>query len=105
VTLVQACTFAEFVEILKEVAGLTATEKRLWDFSQIDATLSSPQIEMLAELSRCSFPGPGMIAIVAGNSLIFGLGRMFEAYRDDGTGTKVRVFRDMAEATRWLVDS
>jgi len=67
---------------------------------------SAEGIHALAELSAAMDPpaGGGRFAIVAPQNLTFGLGRMYQAYRElSGRGTKqVAVFRSMAEALRWL---
>jgi hypothetical protein len=67
---------------------------------------SSERMRTLAELSGKSDPpgGTSKFAIVAPQALMFGLGRMYQAYREmNPRSTKrVSVFRDRAGALRWL---
>jgi len=70
------------------------------------AAASSERMRALAELSGKSDP-PGRsskFAIVAPQALMFGLGRMYQVFREmNSRGTKrVAVFRDRASALRWL---
>jgi len=67
---------------------------------------SAEGIQALAELSaRMDHPSAGgAFAIVAPQDLAFGLGRMYQAYREAGgnEAKPVGVFRTMDEALRWL---
>jgi hypothetical protein len=47
---------------------------------------------------------PTKLAIVATDDLLFGLGRMYQAYREmkPGSSKEVAVFRTMQEALSWL---
>jgi hypothetical protein len=78
------------------------------DMSDVDtAIVTSPAaMRELAELSASMDPARGRsrFAIVAPQAAIFGLGRMYETYREmNGRSTKqVAVFRDRAEAVEWL---
>jgi hypothetical protein len=47
---------------------------------------------------------PAKLAIVASDDLLFGLGRMYQAYREmkPGSNKEVAVFRLMSEALAWL---
>jgi hypothetical protein len=73
--------------------------------SQIDF-VSADRVNYLAEISgRMDSPeSPSKLAILATSELSFGLGRMYEAYRNmTKPGTKVvRVFRTRQEALQWL---
>lgn len=68
--------------------------------------VSSERVSELANLSggMDSPVSPSKLAIFAASDLHFGLGRMYESYRQSGTqGTKeVRVFRALQEALQWL---
>ena len=48
--------------------------------------------------------GPTKLAIVAADNLTFGLGRMYQAYREmkPGSTKEVGVFRSMPDALAWL---
>jgi hypothetical protein len=47
---------------------------------------------------------PTKLAIVASDDLLFGLGRMYQAYREmkPGSNKEVAVFRSMPDALAWL---
>src|SRR5262245_62000195 len=47
---------------------------------------------------------PSKLAIVAADDLVFGLGRMYQAYREmkPGSNKEVAVFRSMPDALTWL---
>lgn len=47
---------------------------------------------------------PTKLAIVAADDLLFGLGRMYQAYREmkPGSSKEVAVFRTIADALAWL---
>ena len=49
-------------------------------------------------------PKPTKLAIVAADNLLFGLGRMYQAYREmkPGSTKEVAVFRSMPDALAWL---
>jgi hypothetical protein len=65
-------------------------------------------IRAIAELSSSMDPpgGGGKFAIVAPQDVAFGLGRMYEAYRDlvGGEPKRVAVFRERAAAMQWIAD-
>jgi hypothetical protein len=73
--------------------------------SQIDF-VSADRVNYLAEISgRMDSPeSPSKLAILATSEVSYGLGRMYEAYRNmTKPGTKVvRVFRTRQEALQWL---
>jgi hypothetical protein len=72
---------------------------QLHDFRAASFDLSYERIEHLA---RTALPKPGSrIAIVVGNTLSFGLARMFEAMRFE-SGEEIGVFREMGDAHTWL---
>lgn len=89
-----------------EVAGYS----ELMDMRGVEKIVQpSPQrIHDLASLSaRMDAPlGSSKFAIVASDNLAFGLGRMYQTYREmDERGTKkVATFRTMEEALVWLAD-
>ena len=65
-------------------------------------------IRASAELASSMDPpgGGGRFAIVAPQDVAFGLGRMYEAYRDlvGGEPKRVAVFRERVAAMNWLAD-
>jgi hypothetical protein len=89
-----------------DVAGFS----ELMDMTDVQQVVepSGEGMHTLAELSARMDPstGGGRFAIVAPLDLAFGLGRMYQTYRElSGSGTKqVGVFRSLAEALRWLAE-
>ncbi|HZM71183.1 MAG TPA: hypothetical protein VFB95_12565 [Candidatus Cryosericum sp.] len=67
---------------------------------------SSDRMRELAALSAAADPpqGSSRFAIVAPGDLAFGVGRMYQAYRqlNDRTTKQVAVFREREAAIRWL---
>jgi len=79
----------------------------LVDMSDVRAAAqpTSDRIRALAERAAGmdAARGRGKFAIVAPQQEFFGLGRMYEAYREMASGTRsVAVFRDRAQALLWL---
>ena len=93
---------------LPEVAGFD----ELVDMTEVEhIALPSPQrVVDLASLSAQmdadnAGGGPSRMAIVAPTDIAFGLGRMYQAYREmksRGVGRDIAVFRTMAEALAFL---
>jgi hypothetical protein len=87
-----------------EVAGYS----ELIDMSDVGEVVEpSPDgVYALAELAARMDPpsGSGMLAIVAPRDVTFGLGRMYQAYREQSERStkQVGVFRTLDEALRWL---
>ena len=87
---------------LKARADFDPAFNQLLDFTQatrFEAT--SAQLRSIAAQPLFSFTSRR--AIVAPNPTIFGLARMFEAYRSvSHLGEHIMVFREMREALAWL---
>lgn len=88
-----------------DVAGFN----ELVDMTDVETAVeaTSDKIQELAELAAsmdAGSPRATKMAIVAPQDLLFGLGRMFDAYRnaDRRSNKEVRVFRTIAEAMRFL---
>jgi hypothetical protein len=86
-----------------EVAGYD----ELFDMTAVERVVgqSAPRARELAHLSaRMDADTPSKFAIVAPDRLAFGVGRMYEIYRElEAESTKrVGVFRKMADALRFL---
>jgi hypothetical protein len=86
----------------------TAGYDELIDFSAVDrVALPGPdRIRQLADMSA-AMDAPGTearLAIVARDKFVFGLGRMYEAYRETNPHSrkKVAVFHALADALHWL---
>lgn len=82
----------------QEWAGKSA----VWDFRKAQFDITSPEIKELAQfiLKRQPDTPPIKMAFVAQNTLMFGLSRLFQGYRQDKS-TDFRVFRDFDEALSW----
>lgn len=79
-----------------------ARARTVWDLRAGRALLDGEEVRLLAEHVREERPeGRGRTAIVAGDDLTFGMGRMYEQIAADGP-VDVNVFRDLEPATRWL---
>jgi hypothetical protein len=85
----------------------------LVDMSDV-ATIKTPSVAGMRTLAALSASmdtpqSPSRFAIVAPGDLAFGLGRMYQAYRELKTGSRkqLAVFRTRDEASEWLagVDS
>jgi hypothetical protein len=86
-----------------EVAGYN----ELADISEVETVVHpvSDQIRKLADLSASmDVSSTSKFAIVAPYALAFGLGRMYEIYREmnERSTKEVRVFRTREEALEWL---
>jgi hypothetical protein len=75
----------------------------LLDLSELTAMPTSGQLQAVSlEIERIQPKAPfRACAVVATSDLLFGMGRMFEAYVE-GRFTTSRVFRQAAEAEAWL---
>ena len=86
-----------------DVAGFN----ELADMSEVQDIVqpTSERIRKLADLSASmDISTPSKFAIVAPQALPFGLGRMYEMYREmnEHSTKEVRVFRTREEALEWL---
>ncbi|MFW2373933.1 MAG: hypothetical protein ACN4GM_12485 [Gammaproteobacteria bacterium] len=79
-------------------------ELRLWDFSNVGSSLTEAELRQLAEYAKSRFLLPSKVAIVAPESLEFGLSRMYEVYREEGL-VKHRVFRTEQAAYAWIKEN
>jgi len=89
------------VEALWETPDWTG-QPTVWDFRKAQFDLSSSEIRDVAQfvLQKQPIPPPTRVAFVTGRDVDFGMGRVFEAHRDDSR-TEFRVFRDYDQAIRW----
>ena len=74
----------------------------VWDFRRAEFDLSSSETRVVAQfvLREQPSPPPTRVVFVTGREVDFGMGRMFEGYRDDPQ-TEFRVFRDYDKAIHW----
>jgi hypothetical protein len=77
----------------------------LWDLRHADpAAFTGEEIRQLAKLvsAHWGITGQAKAALVVSGDASFGLARMFELTVDARSESQVKVFRDLAEARRWL---
>ena len=102
-------TFQEFMKILNAYGKRGATIKELYDARSIEGKrLSNDEMNMLAEyLAKYSDKraSGSKTAIVVSESLDYGLSRMITILTEDTTTYDIEVFRDIAEAYKWLENS
>jgi len=97
-------------DLVEHARALTKTPDRprweLADFSdRAEIPVATETVRAVAGLlSREDVNRPGSrLALVAGNEAMFGMLRLFEAYREH-SNVEICVFRDREEALRWLAD-
>ena len=74
---------------------------QLFDFREVTkATLSHQEIRTLAQ--RVIFSERSRRAFVVSGELNFGIGRVFQAYRDINGEPGIVIFKEMREALSWL---
>ncbi len=75
---------------------------QLVDLTQVtNLEFSSSDVRRLAQKS--SFSATSRRAILVSSDLVFGLSRMYEAFRAISGEKGVRVFRDLNEALEWVL--
>ena len=75
---------------------------QLLDVTQVTKLkLSSEDVRRVAESNTLSTNT--RLAIVATSSLVYGMARMFQIFREMKEEEKTRVFRDRAEALAWVL--
>ena len=99
-----APTYEEVRQVIAEIAADYPYEIRLWDFSNIEFDFSMSDIRAIADYGKLRFEKPSIIAIVAPDDRAYGEMRAFEVYREEEGHATARVFRTIAEATRWIED-
>jgi len=87
---------------LKNKPGFDPSFNQLLDLTAATRFTATPeQIERIAQESN--FSQSSRRAIVASEEKVFGLARMFQAYRNlSGVGEQVRVFKEINPALKWL---
>src|SRR5438552_355702 len=74
----------------------------VWDFRLASLDVTAPEVAEMARfiLERQPPTPPSKVAFVTASDADFGLGRMFETFREHSS-TQVRVFREFDEAVSW----
>jgi len=97
---------AEIQNEIRQIYRNEPTDNHLWDFLKADlSSLSGDDIRAFAELPKKIVPGRrgGKTAIVAKESIGFGLSRMYEMCAEAaGQSVDIKVFRSMEDALGWL---
>ena len=99
-------------ELLEAVAVMYASDENtkrhqcaMLDFSRVErADIRSETVLRIAKINVAAselVPPGASVALVASQTLVYGLGRMWEQL-SNGTGWTTRTFTDIGEAERWL---
>jgi len=74
----------------------------VWDFRSAHLDVTASEVREIAQfiLERQPPTPPSKVAFVTASDADFGLGRMFEMFREHSS-TQVRVFREFDEAVSW----
>ena len=95
-------------EIMAFVAAARAGEHRSWAFifdtSGAVIDLSAADVQSVADFAADEFQKSpiGPVALIASDSAIFGIGRMYQSYSSASGRPNVGVFKTLEEAQRWL---
>src|SRR5260221_12834333 len=80
----------------------SADYSQLYDLTQVtDVEVTPNDLRRLAQ--RSVFLPNARRAVLVSSDVVFGLSRMFEMFRESLGETGIRVFRDHAEATAWVL--
>ena len=97
--------FLAWARGLNEDETLPASRRQLIDLSAVEETdIKGESLRELADAFRTqdrSRGGQTRIALLVSRDVVFGLGRMYQAYRGEDA-VDLEVFRDGLEAHRWL---
>lgn len=74
----------------------------VWDFRSAELDVRGTDVQEIARfiIERQPKVPPPRVAFVAGRDVDYGLGRMYQVYRQH-PATQVRIFRDYDEAVSW----
>lgn len=102
VRLLDDLNLTQILAVIDEVALQDDGNHRIWDLTKC-FSFTSEQIRQIAEHAKRKWTQPSKVAYIATDDLAFGLLRMFEIYRDDGSGQfQTMVFRNEADALAWF---
>jgi len=96
--------FLVWAEALKDDTSLPAGRREFLDLSEVETSdIKGKSLRDLADAFRGSDRARGRtrVALLVSRDVVFGLGRMYQAYRGEGA-VDLEVFRDGLEARRWL---
>jgi hypothetical protein len=96
----QKPTPSEALSAIDDASDIGKFQRRLWIYQE-GADLKTDEIQKIAKHCVEIWPLPSKVAIVASDTLTFGLARMHDVYREQ-EGVETRVFRTEQEAIGWL---
>jgi hypothetical protein len=89
------------IRALQASPAFDKNHRQFWDLSEVsEITISFTDLMWIAEVNVFSLTTPR--AFLAPANAIFGVARMFEMLRQAKGETGIRVFRERAEALKWL---
>ncbi len=96
--------YDEALELVRRVQRRYPAKPRFWDWRRADLTeWTIEQMRTLQGQIVGSEPTPGVrVAAVVARDVDYGISRMFEALVPNGHPVTYRVFRDPAQALRWV---
>lgn len=97
-------TLQDFRDIFEKLSldGKFAYSCRLWDLRECLLTLSSQDMQRIADRGKRAEANHAKVAILATHDITFGVSRMHQVFRESEL-TEVSVFRHEAEAMVWLL--
>lgn len=96
--------FLLWAKALNDDTSLPAGRREFIDLSEVESSdIEGERLRELADAFRGQdrTRGQTRIAVLVSRDVVFGLGRMYQAYRGEGA-VDLEVFRDALEARRWL---
>ena len=108
------CTLTGELSLADRVGLIEGVQREFREHGPLDCLIdnrgqigaaSKQDLERVLPLVRkvmAEVPGPVRLAIVVGEDVQYGVGRMVQIQLDDIPNLELRVFRDMTEALGWL---
>ena len=99
-----ADAFLAWAQALNDDATLPDGRREFIDLSAVETSdITGERLRELADAFRGQdrTQGQTRIAVLVSRDVVFGLGRMYQAYRGEGA-VDLEVFRDALQARRWL---
>ncbi len=95
-------TLQEIMAAFQDLNALADSQLRLWNFPD-GLNLTAEELQDIADFTARQTPQPQRVAIVTAQDLAYGLMRMFQAYRQEGGHSSIRVYRNLDDARRFLL--
>ena len=107
-TVTGSVTADQIIEAIQQFYAGDATRNVLWNMTAATfEEVSSEEVRRIAQVAEefTDLRRTGRTAIVADADIGFGLGRMFEAFRDlEGSPIRQQTFRSLEDALAWLAE-